>query len=206
LVRQAIVTESRIWINLGRWILRRRGYAPDARPFGYAQSMAPLLVVFIVLFAIEVPVLDLVLPWPVVRLVADILGVYGVIWMLGLLAGLRIYPHSVSDAGLRVRRLAEVDLTIAWDHITSIEVRGRAVAERGIQIEHSEGAAFLSLGVMKQTHIDITFAGPTTLELPTGETEPLRGLRIAADDPAALVNLARPHVQAGDSARSDSSR
>jgi hypothetical protein len=194
LARQAITTESRIWINLGRWVLRRRGYAPDARPFGYAQSMTPLLLVFIVLFAIEVPVLDLVLPWPVVRIIADILGLYGVIWMLGLLAGLRIYPHSMSATGLRVRRLAEVDLTIDWDHIASVEVRSRPVAEKGIQVEHSGGATYLCLGVMKQTHIDITFAAPTTLELPTGETEPLRGLRIAADDPVALANLARTHL------------
>jgi hypothetical protein len=49
--------------------------------------------------------------------------------------------------------------------------------------------------VMSQTNVDIRFVGPTTLPLADGESEPLTGLRIAADDPGALVALAQQQMK-----------
>jgi hypothetical protein len=50
------------------------------------------------------------------------------------------------------------------------------------------------IAVMKQTNVDLVLRGPTTIELPRGETEPLRGVNIAVDEPAAIVAAIRERL------------
>jgi hypothetical protein len=193
--RIAVEFEVRMWTSLFHWILRRPVAEPGATPFGYSRRLMPIFAVFIAVSAIEIPIIDLILPWKTVRIIVAALGVYGLVWMLGLLAIVRVTPHVVGESGLRVRGGSNgLDVTIPWDHITSIHAFTRTLQGKDMQVDHASGEAILSLGVLKETNVDITFGDPTILELPRGDTEPLRALRIAVDDPDAMVSLAREHL------------
>jgi hypothetical protein len=91
--------------------------------FGYASQITPILLAFIALAALEIPVLALLLPWPAVRYPLLALGVWSVLWMLGLLAAVRVHPHVVADAGLRLRSGFQFDASIAWNRISNIRLR-----------------------------------------------------------------------------------
>jgi hypothetical protein len=190
-IRRVVGYEVRMWADLFRWILRRPVCARDETPFGYARATMPIVAGFIVASAIEIPALHVLVPWEQVRLVVDLLGVYGFVWMVGMLAGLRMRPHAVGPDGLRVRGTGGLDVTVPWEYVASARAVDRTVPGKPIRVDGST----LSIAVMKQTNIDIGFRGPTTIELPRGETAPLQAMHIAADEPAALVAAIREHLR-----------
>ncbi len=193
--RMAVEFETRMWSSLFHWILRRPVADPGATPFGYSRRQAPILAVFIGVSAIEIPIIDLILPWTTVRIIVASIGVYGLVWMVGLLAMVRVSPHVVGEQGLRVRGGANgLDVTIPWDYIASVHAFTRSLQGKDMQVDHSHGEAILSLGVLKETNVDIAFGSPTILELAHGDSEPLRAIRIAVDEPDAMVTLARQHL------------
>jgi hypothetical protein len=67
------------------------------------RKATPILVAFMFLSALEIPILPLVLPWAAVRYSLLVLGVWGLLWMLGLLASICTYPHVVDTTGIRLR-------------------------------------------------------------------------------------------------------
>jgi len=197
LARKAVAFEGTMWRSLYRWAFRRRRrLEPDGQAFGYTSTVMPLLLAFIGVSAIELPVLHLIVPWTGVRIALDILGVYGLLWMFGLLVMLRVNPHVVGEAGLRVRSGTTVDMTIPWDYVAEIRAWRHTVPARPRQpVERTGDSVVLHLPVMSQTTVDIRFVGPTTVPLADGDSEPLTGLRIAADDPGALVAMAQAYVK-----------
>lgn len=191
LVRKAVRYELGMWRSLYRWICRRPvASGAGAEAFGYAAVVTPLFIAFIAVSAIEVPILHLLLPWETARLIGDALGAYGLFWMVGLLASIRVHPHVVSDSGLRIRYGFGVDVTIPWDAIATIQNRGRDLPGRTVQIDRSGSGLILQIGILKQTNVDITLHQPTTVPLPKG-AEPITELRFFVDDPSALVARAR---------------
>src|SRR3954451_15323685 len=117
LARTALSYERGMWRSLGRWMSRRPVVADGGVAFSYAGAITPVLWAFIGVSVIEVSVLHLVLPWETVRLVADVLGIYSVVWMIGMLAAQRVNPHVVETAGLRVRNGMTLDLLVPWEQI-----------------------------------------------------------------------------------------
>ncbi|MFI2649202.1 hypothetical protein [Micromonospora fulviviridis] len=202
LARRAAAYEWGMWRSLARWVLRRpHPVAPGAETFGYGGVVQPILGVFIALSALEIPVLDLILRhtigWPTVRHVAIGLGVWGVLWMVGLLASLRIHPHVVDDTGLRLRNGVSLDIRIPWTAVARVEARYRSLpSSRAVQYDPDD-AAVLNLGVGSQTAVDVVLREPLSVRLPKGPSAPVREIRLYADDPKALVNRARRHIPAG---------
>jgi hypothetical protein len=194
LLRRMVVFEIRLWGNLGRWILRRPRVEPGATAYGYARAITPLIVVLVAVSAIEIPIAHLIVPWETVRLVVDLLGLYGLMWMVGMLATLRVNPHLASPDGLRVRGEGGLDLTVPWDFIETADVNHRMVRGRRVGIDASDGRPMLHIAVMNQTNVDIVLRDPTIVELPRRDTEPVRGLRIAADEPERLVAAVRERL------------
>lgn len=195
LARRAVAYELGMWRSLFRWILRRPlAPTPGAAVFGYAGVVTPIFGVFIGLSAIELPILHLILPWETVRLVADALGFYGLFWMIGLLASLRVHPHVVGDPGLRIRYGTTVDVTIPWEAIAEIRHRYRSPQGRTIQREQTDSGLILHIAIAHQTSVDVVFRQPTMIPLPRGASEPVTELRFYADDPGTLVARAREHL------------
>ncbi|MFI7425848.1 hypothetical protein ACIBPB_02555 [Micromonospora sp. NPDC049836] len=201
LVRRAVAYEWGLWRSLARWILRRPyRVAPGAQTFGYVGVVQPILGVFIALSTIEIPVLDLILRhtlgWPALRHVAIALGVWGVLWMVGLLASLRIHPHVLDDTALRIRNGVSLDVLIPWRAVARVDARYRSLpSSRAVQYDPDDPAV-LNLGAGSQTAVDVVLREPLSVRLPSGPSRPVREIRIYADDPRALVARARRHVPA----------
>ncbi|WP_446218177.1 PH domain-containing protein [Micromonospora sp. IBHARD004] len=200
LLRRAVVYEVNMWRSLGRWLLRRPlVLAPGAEAFSYVGVVKPILGVFIGLSAIEIPIFDLIMrhtvPWPSVRHTALALGVWGLLWMIGLFASLRIHPHVADTGGLRVRNSFSVDFLVPWTAVARVDARYRSLpSSRTIQVEHDDTATILNVGTGSQTSVDVALHEPLSVPLPKGPSEPVTEIRLYADDPAALVARARQHL------------
>jgi hypothetical protein len=187
-----------MWRSLYRWILRRPpALDTGAEAFTYAAAVTPIIWAFIALSAIELAAVHLILPWETARLIADGLGAYGLFWMVGLLASLRVHPHIVGDSGLRIRHGTSVDITIPWDAIATIRTRTRSLPNsRTVQLDRTGSGLILHIGVSGQTNIDVALRQPLTVPVPRGSSEPVMQLRFYVDDPSALVARARENLTA----------
>lgn len=196
LLRRAVRFELGLWRSLYRWVLRRpQRLDPGARAFGYSAAPAPVIWTFIVLTAIEIPAVDLLLPWRSVRLAALVLGIQGLLWMVGFLASLKVHPHIVSAVGLRVRYGGTVDVPLPWSAVAAVATRRRTLDERRtIQFDRSDSGTALTIAVLNQTNIDVTLRHPMSVPLPNGVSEPVTELRCYADDPGAFVARAQTHL------------
>lgn len=199
MIAKLIRYELKMWLALFRWILRRKpGVGAGDRVFGYTSAVMPILWVFIVLSAIEVPAMHLILPWHAARTVLLAVGAWGLVWMVGIMAGMRVYPHVVGERGLRVRQGFTVDFTVPWEAVQGVSRRNRALqSSRTVQVDD----ATLSIVVLSQTHVDIALRQP--MELPPTNGKAVTALRIHVDDADGFVTLAREHlaasrVRAGD--------
>src|SRR5258705_4379428 len=163
LLKKAVRYEVGIWRSLYRWVFRRRRVLePDGEAFGYTAVMMPVLLAFIGVSAIEIPILHVLLPWPTVRVISLVVGGYALVWMIGLLAMMRVHPHVVSRDGLRVRSGIGLDMTIPWEYVAQVRARNRTMPSRpALQFDTTGDATVLHLVVMSQTNVDVVFAGPT---------------------------------------------
>jgi hypothetical protein len=199
MLRRVVAYEIAMWRGLYRWITRRPlELAPGDVAFGHAGPVKPILGVFIGLSAIEIPIFDLVIsrlvPWPGVRHAALFAGVYGLVWMIGLLAVLLTTPHLVGNAGLRIRNSVSVDVTIPWDAVESVSHRYRSLpSSRAVLTERVDDRVVVSLGTGSQTSVDVILRHPLELRHRKA-TAPVHEVRFYADDPKALVREARAHL------------
>jgi len=197
LLRRAAATEAAMWRSLFRWLRRKPlPLAGGDEPFGYLGVVKPILGVFIGLSIVEIPIFDLivrkVVPWGPARWIVLVLSVWGLLWMVGFVAGLKIHPHVVGDAGIRVRLGAGLDFTVPWADVDSVHKRYRSLpSSRSVQVEQDGDRRALHIVLAAQTSVDVRLRRPLTFHLPKGETEPVDEVRLYADDPDALVRRAR---------------
>ncbi|GAA4572566.1 hypothetical protein GCM10023176_35750 [Micromonospora coerulea] len=197
LLRRAAATEGAMWRSMYLWARRRPlALAPGDDPFGYLGVVKPILGIFIGLSAVEIPIFDLivsnVVPWRPARWIVLALGVWGLLWMIGLFASMKIHPHVVGDAGIRVRLSAGIDIFVPWADVEAVSKRYRSLpSSRSVQVEEDGDRRVLHLVVGSQTSVDIRLRRPTTFVLPKGQTEPVDELRLYADDPDGFLRSAR---------------
>ncbi|MFC4019260.1 hypothetical protein ACFOW4_15110 [Micromonospora sp. GCM10011542] len=197
LLRRAAATESAMWRSLYVWARRRPlPLAPGDDPFSYLGVVKPILGIFIGLSAVEIPIFDLivtnVVPWRPARWIVLVLGIWGLLWMVGLLASMKVHPHVVGDTGIRVRLSAGIDLRVPWQDIEAISKRHRSLpSSRSVQIEEEGERRVLHVVVGSQTSVDVRLRRPTIFDLPQGPTEPIDELRLYADDPDGFLRSAR---------------
>lgn len=156
----------------------------------------PILGIFIALSVVEIPIFDLivthVVPWWPARWIVLGLGIWGLLWMAGLYASMRIHPHVVGDRGLRVRLSSGIDIWIPWTDIEALRKRYRSLpSSRSVQVEQEGERRVLHISVGSQTSVDVLLRRPTTFDLPKGRSEPMDELRLYADDPDGLLRSAR---------------
>ena len=192
LLRRAVAFELGTWRSLWRWIRRRPAVPPGADAFPYVSAASPVLWTFIVLSAVEIPLVDWLLPWPSLRIALLVVGFYGLLWMVGMLAAMHVHPHTVDAAGLRVRSGFTVDVRVPWEEIAAVRVRRRSVeGSRTVVVAEERGRRAVSVAVVASTQVDVELRTPLVLPLARTGGQPVGELRLAADDPAALVRRLR---------------
>ena len=197
ILRRAAAMEVAMWRSMGVWLRRRPpALAPDDQEFSYLGVVKPILGIFIGLSAVELPIFDLIIrrvvPWQPARWIALALGAWGLLWMIGLFASLKINPHVVGAAGLRVRMGTSLDLTVAWADVDTVSKAYRTLPSgKSVQIEQEGERTLLHLPTGSQTSIDVRLRHPVVFPLPKGPSEPVHELRLYADDPDGFARACR---------------
>jgi hypothetical protein len=191
-VRWLVRLEIGIWRSLFLLVTRRvSGQAPGVRAFSYSKTVTPVIGAFIFVSAIELPVVHLLLPWETVRLIVAILSVWGLLWMIGLLASMKVFPHLVDERGLRIRYGTTADVRIPWDAVAHVSARRRSVSSGShVQLE----GTVVSVPVLKQTRVDVVLRGPLAVKLPPGDAE-ITEARLYVDYPGRFVDAARTALE-----------
>jgi hypothetical protein len=197
MLRRAVVFELGIWRSLLRWLSRRTDVTPGAEAFTYHRMATPVIWLWIFGSAVEVVVVDALLPWHTARIVAGAVGLWGLAWMVGMLAALKTYPHLVDDLGVRVRNGFGVDLRVPWTAIASVAVQDHDLPSsiRSVQVERAEQGDVLAVGVSGRTNVLVRLHQPTLLRTSRDE-HVVTAVRLWADDHRSLVARLRAAVAA----------
>ena len=190
----ALRLELSLYRALGRWVARRPEVPAGSTPIGYARLVTPMLWLWIFGSAVEVVVLDVVLrrwlpSWQVPLLV---LGVWGVLWMLGMLAAYRVRPHLLQHDVLVLRDgiHARVDVPLAAVAGTRQVEHELPGLLRSVHVEPAEDGRRLLVGVSSRTNLELVLTAPTVLRTPQGpETVTRVGLWV--DEPREVAELLR---------------
>lgn len=193
LARRAWQMEEAVWVSLYRFIFRRPKVPAGATAIPYHGPILTVLIVFIVLSAVEIPIIDLIAhPWPWVRYPLMIAGIWGVTWMLGLLFGFLTRPHAVGPEGIRVRSGAEIDIDLPWDVVDRV-IRSKEVVEKAPKVQDDEHGRTLALRMQNETNLLVVLERPVVVSLPTGK-ETIDAVRLWADDADAFMSAVRTHI------------
>lgn len=185
--------EIGMWVSLGRFVFRRPRVPAGASGFTYHAPIQTILVIFIVLSALEIPIIDLIVhPWPWVRIPLLIAGIWGVTWMLGLLFGFLTRPHSVGPLGIRARRGPALDLDLPWEVIASV-ARARDVAEKAPDVADEPHGRTLALRMQNECNVLIELEQAVDVQLPRG-VERVEAVRLWVDDLDGFLKAVRLHM------------
>ncbi|MRG60822.1 hypothetical protein GE115_13235 [Agromyces sp. CFH 90414] len=220
---RALRVELRIYASIGRLIARRPAIPIGGSGFSYHRPVLTILVIFIVLSAVEIPIIDLIVHrWPAVRIGLLVLGIWGLTWMVGLLAAFLTRPHTVGPEGIRVREGLEIDVPLSWSEIASIAIDRRVdepksprFADDGVmdaapeaswsgqapaEVSGARPGRTLSLRMQDETNIEIELERPTPVRLPgrppKGGVQAVTRVRLWTDDPKGFLAAARRHLGA----------
>jgi hypothetical protein len=184
------------YLSIARFVLRRPRVPAGAQPFTYHGPVLSTLIAFVVISAVELLVVDLVVRrWPTVRIALLVLGVWGLVWMFGMLFGFLTRPHAVGPDGIRLRSGAELDLRLSWAQVETVGRHKRVSQDTQPQVTLDEhGSRTVHLHVQNETNAAITLRGPVELRLPRGTVTTSR-IELFADDPDAFVAAAREHLR-----------
>ena len=191
--RAAWRAEVGIWQSFYRWIFRRPRVPKGASGFSYHSPILTILVIFIVLSAIEIPVIDMIVHrWDWVRIPLLIAGIWGVTWMVGLLLSFLTRPHAVGPEGIRARDGAHVDVDLPWDAVASVE-KSKDVQEKAPKIQDEEHGRTLALRIGNETNVLITLEHPVRTKLRDDVVE-VDAVRLWVDDLDGFMSAVRTHI------------
>ena len=194
LLWEALLFELALYRSLTRWVVRR----PDvcgATPIGYSRLAAPMLWLWIFGSMVEVVAVELVLrhfdqPWAsAVRVPMLLLGIWGVVWMLGVLASYRVRPHLLTDTELRIRSGARTWLRLPLDAVESTRLVEHEVPGVIRSLHVDEALALVASG--SRTNLELVLAGQTTLSSSKGEVTVSR-VGVWVDEPREAAAQIRP--------------
>ena len=133
-----------------------------------------MIVAFIGLSAIEIPVVDLLLPWESARRAFLALGAYGLFWMLGLLASLASTRTS-SMPGVSASGTASPSTSRSRGTRSARSEPGRRSLPSGRsgkrQFEQAAVAVAAHIPVTSSTNIDVALRRPAAVLLSRGRSE-----------------------------------
>jgi hypothetical protein len=197
--KRALTIELSIYASIARFIGRRPAIPRGAAGFGFHKPVLSILIIFIVLSAVEVPIIDLIVhPWPAVRIPFLVLGIWGLTWMFGLLCSYFVRPHTVGPDGIQVRAGLEIDIALDWEDIASVAHNVRVDEPKSPKIVETDGSRVLMLRIINDTNLEIEFERPTVVRLPghgaAGGEQPITAIRIWADEPRKFMDEVRKHI------------
>jgi hypothetical protein len=183
------------YLSIYRFVFRRPRVPAGAAGFPYHQPVRTFLVAFVILSAVELAVVDFIVRrWAGVRIPLLIVGVWGLVYMFGLLFGMLTRPHAVGPDGIRARQGSEIDIRLSWDDVYSVTHRKHVVQHKEPMVTvDAEERTTLHLRMQNETNLEITLDRPVPVRLPHG-TETINHLHLYADDARAFLAEVRRHI------------
>jgi len=194
--KRAWQLEVGVWKSLYRFVFRRPKVPAGATAITYHQSILAILMIFIVLSAVEIPIIDLIThQWPLVRFPLLAAGIWGLTWMIGFLFGYLTRPHSVGPDGILIREGADLEATLPWSDVSSVARRTEVAEPKSPRLTPGRipDAWVLHLRLQHETNLVIELERPVAVRMPRG-TVLVDEVRCFADDPRAFLEAARPHL------------
>jgi hypothetical protein len=195
----ALRLEVTLYLALLRWVTRRPDVPAGTTPIGYSRLVAPMLWLWIFGSATEVVVLDVLLSrwWTPLRIPLLVLGIWGLVWMLGMMSAYRTRPHLLGDDTLQVRDGIHARVDVRLDRIASVrpvdhELPGLLTS---VHVDGGSDSAILLVGVGSRTNLELVLSGPTTLETPHGPTTVTR-VGLWVDEPREVADVLRRRLSA----------
>jgi len=198
-LKRALTVELSIYASIARVVARRPAIARGAAGFSFHKPVLAILMVFIVLSAVEIPIIDLIVhPWPAVRIPLLVLGIWGLTWMFGLLCAYLTRPHTVGPDGIRVRAGLEIDIALDWNDIASVAHNVRVDEPKSPKIVQKDGSRTLMLRIINDTNLEIELERPAVVRLPghgvVGGEQLITAIRIWVDEPQAFMDEVLKHI------------
>lgn len=194
-----VVLEVQLYVALGRWVLRQPAVPEGAVGWGYSRLVTPVLWLWIFGSACEVPLAHVLVPWPGVRLALLVLGTWGLVWMVGLLASLKVYPHLVAREGVVLRYGKFARLDVAWEQVASARTDDRDVEGGGLRSlrpRTTPDGVDLQVPVNDRVNVTIRLAHPLVVTTSKGVVE-ATSVSVWADEPRDLVAALTRRAGAG---------
>lgn len=157
--------EARTLTSLARWVARRPDVPAGAEAIGYSRGTLGIPAAMAVAASIELVAVHLLVPWPAVRLVLDLLGIYGLVIMLGWLAGRIVHPHLLTADELELRSGPHVYARVPLKAITAVR-RERRLSPTTAAIEAENGRSALTLPGPDGTSLSVELTGPVPASVP----------------------------------------
>lgn len=195
LLRRATMMEIRGYQSIFRFVFRRPKVPVGAVGFSYSQPVLAILIVLVSVSAVELIVVDVIVHrWVAVRIPLLILGIWGLVYMIGLLFGMLTRPHAVGPDGLRVRSGSEIDIPLSWDDVYSLTHRKHSIQEKQPRLTVDEdGGVTLHLRMQNETNLELRLERPVLIRLPQG-SETVTGINFYADDARAFMSEVRRYL------------
>ncbi|TIC89127.1 hypothetical protein E8D34_01085 [Nocardioides sp. GY 10113] len=190
LARELVLLELALYRSLARWLARRPDVPAGTTAIGYARQVTPLLWLWTFAASIETVVIEVVLRtidtgWSeAIRLPLLVLGVWGALWMLGMIAAHRVRPHLLAADRLRIRSGARTWVEVPLDRVATVRPAEHELPGL-VTTLHVDGDLVL-VGVSSRTNVEIGLDGPTTLRTSAGEVTASR-VALWVDEPRELV-------------------
>ncbi|OAH44214.1 hypothetical protein AYJ66_16980 [Dietzia cinnamea] len=193
--------EARTIASLARWVTRRPDVPAGAVPIGYSRGTLGMPIALAAAATIELVAVHLLVPWLVVRLVLDLLGIYGLLMVLGWLAGRIVRPHLLDRGVLTLRSGPHVCARIPLDAVADVR-RERRLSPTNAEItsDGDRGAALVLPGP-DGTNLSLTLSRPVAASVPDfGWRAPAPReasvVRLQVDDPEAAKRAVRSEARA----------
>jgi hypothetical protein len=192
---RAVLFEIGLYRSLARWLARRPAVPDGAVAIGYAQASTPVMWLWIFASAAELPLVHVLVPWEGIRLALLVVGVWGLAWMVGLLASMHVHPHLLTAEALRVRNGPRHDIAVPWSAVRSARVHDRDLPSSLWTLQPRETAAGtdLQVGMSGRVNVELHLVGPTTVLTEKGPLE-VTQVCLWADDPRAVVRAVNERV------------
>lgn len=193
IVWRFVKLEIQLYIAFGRWVARRPHVPEGATAWGYSRLVTPVIWLWIFASAAELPLAHVLVPWHGVRLTLLVIGAWGLIWMIGMLASLKVYPHLADADGLRLRYGKFADLRIPWNAVSSVRMVDVGESEwslRALRPKETPTGVDLHVPVNDRANVHIRLTEPTPVRTAKGPLT-ITALTFWVDEPREFVAEAK---------------